>query len=137
MLNTTDNNNKLTLFVVKNGGPALFGRQWLSKTGSPSNTLLQHSVQGDCSNNWRKLSWSLKKFFKVDLEPLRAVRQNLISRKGRLQNFTRPEEYPTQYDQKSTRNCRNYRTKESLPKSIGASGQLRSTKGKRIDKIMR
>ena len=42
------------LFVVKNGGPALFGRQWLSKTGSPSNTLLQHSIQGDCRINWRK-----------------------------------------------------------------------------------
>ena len=67
-----------------------------------------------------------EEIFQSGLGAIKGRKTKLNLRKGRLQNFTRPEEYPTQYDQQSTRNCRNQRTKESLRKSIGASGHLRS-----------
>ena len=43
---------KVTLFVVKNGGPALFGRQWLSKIRLDWKSI-KHiaATQGDCRNN--------------------------------------------------------------------------------------
>ena len=81
----------LPLFVVKNGGPALFGHQWLD--WSPSNTLLQHSIQGDCSNNWKKWSWSLKKYFKVDIKGRKA---KLNLKEGMTPKFHKARRVPYQ-----------------------------------------
>ena len=70
---------RLPLFVDKNGGPALFGRQWHSMIKLDWKSIKHLAATqrtGRLHQKYEEIKLELKKYFKVDLEPLRAVRQN-------------------------------------------------------------